>query len=459
MLHIFNTLTRTKQAFTPIAPPAVGLYVCGMTVYDYCHLGHARVLIVFDIVQRWLRASGYRLTYVRNITDIDDKIIRRAVENNETIGELTARFIGYMDEDAAALGVQKPDFEPRATAYVDDMQSMISTLQQKGLAYQATDGDVNYSVRRFEGYGKLSGKSLDDLRAGERVEVGSAKQDPLDFVLWKRAKAGEPFWKSPWGDGRPGWHIECSAMGTRLLGERFDIHGGGQDLQFPHHENEIAQSEGANGGTFVNYWMHNGFVRVDDEKMSKSLGNFFAIRDVLKRYDAEVVRFFVARAHYRSPLNYSDQHLDDARAALGRLYTALKGTPAEAAQPDWDEAHGRRFRTAMNDDFNTPEAIAVLFDLANEINRTHAPEVARQLRALGGVLGLLGRDAVAFLQGEASQTKGGIAIADIEALIAERVAAKKSRDFQRADQIRAELLAAGIVLEDKPQGLTEWRRA
>ncbi len=463
MLHIFNTLTRTKQVFTPIAPPAVGMYVCGMTVYDYCHLGHARVLIVFDIVQRWLRASGYTLNYVRNITDIDDKIIRRAVENKETIGELTARFIGYMDEDAAALGVQKPDFEPHATAYVDDMQSMIATLQQKDLAYQATDGDVNYSVRRFQGYGKLSGKSLDDLRAGERVEVGSAKRDPLDFVLWKRAKAGEPFWKSPWGDGRPGWHIECSAMGTKLLGEHFDIHGGGQDLQFPHHENEIAQSEGATGGTFVNYWMHNGFVRVDDEKMSKSLGNFFAIRDVLKRYDAEVVRFFVARAHYRSPLNYSDQHLDDARSSLGRLYTALKGAPAEATQPDWNEAHGQRFRAAMDDDFNTPEAIAVLFDLANELNRSPAPALARQLRALGGVLGLLQRETMAYLQstpaGDASEQGQGdeYPAGKIEHLIAQRAAAKKARDFKLADGIRDELIAAGIVLEDSKDG-TIWRR-
>ena len=463
MLHIFNTLTRTKQVFTPIAPPAVGMYVCGMTVYDYCHLGHARVLIVFDIVQRWLRASGYTLTYVRNITDIDDKIIRRAVENKETIGELTARFIGYMDEDAAALGVQKPDFEPRATAYVDDMQSMIATLQQKGLAYQATDGDVNYSVRRFQGYGKLSGKSLDDLRAGERVEVGSAKQDPLDFVLWKRAKAGEPFWKSPWGDGRPGWHIECSAMGTKLLGEHFDIHGGGQDLQFPHHENEIAQSEGATGGTFVNHWMHNGFVRVDDEKMSKSLGNFFAIRDVLKRYDAEVVRFFVARAHYRSPLSYSDQHLDDARSSLGRLYTALKGAPAEATQPDWNEAHGQRFRAAMDDDFNTPEAIAVLFDLANELNRSPAPALARQLRALGGVLGLLQRETMVYLQstpaGDGSEQGQGDEYppGKIEHLIAQRTVAKKARDFKLADGIRDELIAAGIVLEDSKDG-TIWRR-
>jgi len=462
MLRIFNTLSRSKEAFTPIAPPAVRMYVCGMTVYDYCHLGHARVLIVFDIVQRWLRASGYRLTYVRNITDIDDKIIKRAVENRETIGELTARFIAYMNEDAAALGVQEPDHEPRATEYVDEMQSMISRLEEKALAYQAADGDVNYAVRRFPGYGRLSGKSLDDLRAGERVEVGSAKLDPLDFVLWKRAKEGEPFWKSPWGNGRPGWHIECSAMGTKLLGEHFDIHGGGQDLQFPHHENEIAQSEGATGRTFVNYWMHNGFVRVDDEKMSKSLGNFFAIRDVLKRYDAEVVRFFVARAHYRSPLNYSDQHLDDARAALGRLYTALKDAPVGAATPDWDEAHGRRFREAMDDDFNTPEAMAVLFDLANEINRAggSSQSLARQLRALGGLLGLLQRDAQAFHQSlpQAQAAAAAFTTEAIEQLIAERAAAKKAKNFAEADHIRNSLLDAGIVLEDTVKGTT-WRRS
>ena len=465
MLHIFNTLTRAKQAFAPLAPPAVGMYVCGMTVYDYCHLGHARVLIVFDLVQRWLRVSGYQLTYVRNITDIDDKIIRRAVENKETIAELTGRFIGYMDEDAAALGVQKPDFEPRATDYVDEMQAMIGQLQEKGLAYQATDGDVNFSVRRFPGYGRLSGKSLDDLRAGERVEIGSAKQDPLDFVLWKHAKEGEPFWKSPWGNGRPGWHIECSAMGTKLLGMHFDIHGGGQDLQFPHHENEIAQSEGATGQTFVNYWMHNGFVRVDDEKMSKSLGNFFAIRDVLKRYDAEVVRFFVTRAHYRSPLNYSDQHLDDARASLGRLYTALKGAPLGPCEPDWNEVHGQRFRAAMDDDFNSPGAVAVLFELANELNRARSPELERQLRALGGLLGLLQRNALQYLQAvpavagtESGIADGGYTAEKIEALIAQRVAAKKGRDFKAADAIRDELAAAGIVLEDSKDG-TLWRRA
>ncbi|HET7775750.1 MAG TPA: cysteine--tRNA ligase, partial [Azospira sp.] len=330
MLKIYNTIAREKQAFVPLEAGKVKMYVCGMTVYDFCHLGHARVLVVFDAVQRWLRASGLDVTYVRNITDIDDKIIRRAVENGETIGQLTERFIQAMDEDAAALGVQKPTHEPRATAYVPQMLGLIGQLEAKGLAYQAGDGDVNFSVRKFPGYGRLSGKSLDDLRAGERVEVDSAKQDPLDFVLWKHAKEGEPAWESPWGQGRPGWHIECSAMSSDLLGRHFDIHGGGQDLQFPHHENEIAQSEGAHGCTFVNYWMHNGFVRVDDEKMSKSLGNFFTIRDVLKQYDAEVVRFFILRAHYRSPLNYSDAHLDDARQALSRLYTALKAAAPAA---------------------------------------------------------------------------------------------------------------------------------
>jgi cysteinyl-tRNA synthetase len=466
MLRLYNTLTRAKEDFVPMDPPRVRMYVCGMTVYDYCHLGHARVLIVFDAVQRWLRASGYQLTYVRNITDIDDKIIKRAAENGESIGDLTGRFIAYMDEDAAALGVQKPDFEPRATEYVDDMLSMIDKLEANGLAYKAADGDVNYSVRRFPGYGKLSGKSLDDLRAGERVDVGSAKQDPLDFVLWKNAKPGEPSWPSRWGEGRPGWHIECSAMGTRLLGERFDIHGGGQDLQFPHHENEIAQSEGAmddktSGGEkrFVNYWMHNGFVRVDEEKMSKSLGNFFTIREVLKQYDPEVVRFFVLRAHYRSPLNYSDQHLDDARASLARLYTALKGVPVEEQGIDWNEPHGVRFREAMDDDFNTPEAVAALFDLANEYNRTKNAALGRQLRALGAVLGLLGRDSVEFLQGGPAESGStdGYTPEKIQALIDQRIAAKKSKDFKEADRIRDELAAVGIVLEDSAQGTT-WRR-
>ncbi|MBN9422359.1 MAG: cysteine--tRNA ligase [Candidatus Accumulibacter sp. 66-26] len=457
MLKIYNSLAREKQDFVPIEPGRVRMYVCGMTVYDYCHLGHARVLVVFDMVQRWLRASGLDVTYVRNITDIDDKIIKRALENGESIGALTERFIRLMDEDAAALGVEKPDHEPRATQYVPQMLELIGQLATNGLAYQAADGDVNFSVRKFPGYGKLSGKSLDDLRAGERVEVDTAKQDPLDFVLWKHAKEGEPFWTSPWGNGRPGWHIECSAMSSDLLGEHFDIHGGGQDLQFPHHENEIAQSEGAHRCQFVNYWMHNGFVRVDDEKMSKSLGNFFTIREVLKKYDAEVLRFFILRAHYRSPLNYSDVHLDDARNALSRLYTALKAVPGDVLPVDWEEAHARRFRLAMDDDFNTPEACAALFDLAAEVNRGKSPALAAQLRALAGLLGLLQRDPQMFLQAAPAQA-GELSVADIEARIAERVAAKKSRDFAAADGIRAALLEAGVVLEDGPQGTT-WRRA
>jgi len=459
MLRIYNTLARDKQPFVPLEPGRVRMYVCGMTVYDYCHLGHARVMVVFDLVTRWLRASGYAVTYVRNITDIDDKIIRRAAENGESIGTLTQRFIDAMDEDATALGVIKPDHEPRATEYVPQMQEIIDRLERSRLAYVASDGDVNYSVRDFAGYGKLSGKSLEDLRAGERVEVNSGKRDPLDFVLWKRSKEGEPFWESAWGRGRPGWHIECSAMSAALLGETFDIHGGGQDLQFPHHENEIAQSEGATGQPFVRYWMHNGFVRVDDEKMSKSLGNFFTVREVLGRYDAEVVRFFIARAHYRSPLNYSDRHLDDARQALARLYTALKGIDAPQVAIDWQEPRAARFKAAMDDDFNTPEAIAVLFDLAGDLNRSRDPTVAGLLRALGRGLGLLERDPLVFLQSAAGDTPAGaLDPAAIEAKIAERAAAKKGRDFATADAIRADLLAAGIVLEDGAGG-TLWRRA
>ncbi len=460
MLKIYNSLSREKQDFVPIEPGKVRMYVCGMTVYDYCHLGHARVLVIFDVVQRWLRASGFDVTYVRNITDIDDKIIKRAQENGESIGALTDRFIGFMDEDSAALGVQKPDFEPRATQYVPQMLGLIGQLEKNGLAYKASDGDVNFSVRKFPDYGKLSGKSLDDLRAGERVDVDQAKQDPLDFVLWKHAKEGEPFWASPWGNGRPGWHIECSAMSSDLLGPHFDIHGGGQDLQFPHHENEIAQSEGAHDCRFVNYWMHNGFVRVDDEKMSKSLGNFFTIREVLKKYDAEVVRFFILRAHYRSPLNYSDKHLDDARQALSRLYTALKAVAAEDVPVDWNEAHAQRFRAAMDDDFNTPEACAVLFDLAAEVNRTRSPALAGQLRALAGLLGLLRRSPQEFLQATPAgdESTGEFTADRIEALIAARLAAKKSKNFAEADRLRGELTAAGIVLEDGPQGTT-WRRA
>ncbi len=394
MLKIHNTLTRDKQEFKPIEAGKVRMYVCGMTVYDYCHLGHARVMVVFDMVYRWLKASGYEVNYVRNITDIDDKIIKRAVENGESIHQLTERFIGYMHEDERALGILEPTHEPRATQYIPQMLQMVAQLETNGLAYQAADGDVNYAVRKFEGYGKLSGKSLEDLRAGERVEVDTAKHDPLDFVLWKHAKAGEPEdaqWDSQWGRGRPGWHLECSAMGAELLGEHFDIHGGGADLQFPHHENEIAQSEGAHQCTFVNYWMHNGFVRVDNEKMSKSLGNFFTIREVLKQYDAEVVRFFILRAHYRSPLNYSDVHLDDAKGALTRLYTALKSVAAADQAVDWNEIHAQRFKAAMDDDFNTPEAMAVLFDLANEVNRAQSSAHAAQLKALAGIPARRGR--------------------------------------------------------------------
>ena len=455
MLKIYNSLTRSKQDFLPIEPGKIRMYVCGMTVYDYCHLGHARVLVVFDMIQRWLKADGFDVTYVRNITDIDDKIIRRAAENHETIDTLTGRFITAMDEDSARLGVEKPDYEPRATGYVPHMIAMIQTLIERGLAYVAGSGDVCYSVHKFAGYGKLSGKSLDDLRAGERVEVAVGKDDPLDFVLWKSAKPGEPAWDSPWGKGRPGWHIECSAMGDDLLGAHFDIHGGGADLQFPHHENEIAQSEGVHGHQHVNYWIHNGFVRVDNEKMSKSLGNFFTIREVLAKYDPEVVRFFILRAHYRSPLNYSDQHLDDAKGALTRLYTALKNVPSHAAAIDWQDPFAAAFKAAMEDDFNTPEAVAVLFDLASEANRTNDLQRAGLLKALGGALGLLQREPSEFLQ-------GGVGAAaftpeHIEQLIAERIAAKKAKNYAEADRIRKELAEAGIVLEDTPQG-TVWRR-
>jgi cysteinyl-tRNA synthetase len=432
------------------------MYVCGITVYDYMHLGHARFMVVFDMVRRWLRTSGYKVTYVRNITDIDDKIIKRAAENREPVEAVTARFIRAMDEDAAALGVEKPDHEPRATQYVQEMQDLISQLQQKKLAYQAGSGDVNYSVRRFPGYGKLSGKSLDELRAGERVDVDASKEDPLDFVLWKRSKPNEPNWPSPWGDGRPGWHIECSAMSCALLGEQFDILGGGKDLQFPHHENEIAQSEGATGQPFVKYWLHNEFIRVNDEKMSKSLGNFFVLRDVLKHYDAEVVRFFILRAHYRSPVNYTDANLDDAKQSLTRLYTALRDAvvPAEAGTQsvDWSEPHAARFKEAMDDDFGTPEAIAELFQLATRVFQGDAG-AGRQLRALGGILGLLQRDPNDFLRA----APAGVPEDWIDERIAARQAARKAKDFAEADRIRKELLDKGIVLEDKA-GATTWRR-
>ncbi len=462
MLKIYNTLTRDKQDFIPIDPNKVRMYVCGMTVYDYCHAGHARVMVVFDMVYRWLKASAYDVTYVRNITDIDDKIIKRAAENGESIHVLTQRFIDAMHADERALGVLAPDFEPRATQYVPQMLEMIAQLEKNGLAYRAADGDVNYAVRKFAGYGKLSGKSLEDLRAGERVDVAEGKNDPLDFVLWKHARESEPAevkWDSPWGTGRPGWHIECSAMSSEILGEHFDIHGGGADLQFPHHENEIAQSEGAHQCSFVNYWMHNGFVRVDNEKMSKSLGNFFTIREVLQKFDAEVMRFFILRAHYRSPLNYSDVHIDDAKSALSRLYTALKSLPVrtgplEGGQVDWQEAHAQRFKAAMDDDFNTPVAVAVLFDLANEVNKTADVALAVQLRALGEVLGLLQRDAKDFLQG--GMAAEGLSEAQIQAQIAARIAAKQAKNYAESDRIRKELLAAGIVLEDSATGTT-WR--
>jgi cysteinyl-tRNA synthetase len=457
MLRIYNSLARDKQDFVPIRPGEVRMYVCGMTVYDYCHLGHARVMVVFDLVRRWLRASGYRVTYVRNITDIDDKIIKRALENKESIADLTGRFIREMDTDAAALGVEKPDQEPRATDFVPQMLDMIALLEKNGLAYRAAGGDVNFAVRKFPGYGKLSGKSLDDLRAGERVEVDASKQDPLDFVLWKRSKPEEPKWPSPWGEGRPGWHIECSAMGCTLLGNRFDIHGGGQDLQFPHHENEIAQSEGANGpdaGTpFVNFWMHNGFVRVDNAKMSKSLGNFFTVRDILKVFDPEVVRFFILRAHYRSPLNYSDAHMADARHALARLYTALKGVAPIAAKVDWSEPHAARFKAALDDDFNTPEAVAELQLLANLAFGGDA-NAAAQLKALAEILGLLQREPQAFLQAGPGSAPSESSIHEkIEA----RLAARRGKNYAEADRIRKDLEAAGVILEDGPQGTT-WRR-
>jgi cysteinyl-tRNA synthetase len=469
-LSIYNTLSRSKEIFKPIVAGQVRMYVCGMTVYDFCHLGHARVMIVFDMVTRWLRASGYQVSYVRNITDIDDKIIKRALENKEPIAVLTQRFIDAMHEDAKILGLLPPDHEPRATQYIAQMQGMIGRLINQQMAYQAEDGDVNYAVRQFPSYGKLSGKSIDELNAGERVAIGSGKRDPLDFVLWKSAKADEPSdtrWSSPWGEGRPGWHIECSAMSCELLGQHFDIHGGGADLQFPHHENEIAQSEGALYGStpvtnpFVNYWMHNGHIRVNQEKMSKSLGNFFLIRDVLQQFDPEVVRFFMLRAHYRSPINYSDSQLEEARTGLVRLYTAINTNEQHASKnlepvTQWV----KRFGDAMNDDFNTPEAIASLFDLASEINRASnantKQELSQTLKHLAGMIGLLQRSPNEFLQSGTPHT--GMSPAQIEEQIAARHAAKLTKNFKEADAIRERLLNDGVVLEDKPSG-TVWRRA
>ncbi len=471
MLEIYNSLKRAKQPFQPIEPGKVRMYVCGMTVYDYCHLGHARVLVVFDVVVRYLRERGYEVTYVRNITDIDDKIIKRANENGETIGVLTQRFIDAMHEDAAALGVLAPEVEPRATASMDDIVTMVQTLLDKGYAYPAANGDVYYDVSKFNHYGRLSGKRLEDLRAGSRVEIGEAKDDPLDFVLWKAAKPDEPAWESPWGRGRPGWHIECSAMSTRCLGDHFDIHGGGMDLQFPHHENEIAQSEAATGQHFVNVWMHNGFVQVDEEKMSKSLGNFFTVREILRRYRAEEIRYFILASHYRSPLNYTDDNLEKARSALNRLYTALRGIEREPDSGAVD-ASVQRFRDAMDDDFNTPGALSVLFDLAREVNRLReadpalAAAHAATLRKLGGVLGILQQDPDAWLQGhvpgsfdDVSAQGGGSGLASeqIDALIAQRAAARERRDWAEADRVRDRLKADGVVLEDGAGGTT-WRR-
>ncbi len=459
-LRIYNTLSRGLEPFTPLEPGHVRMYVCGMTIYDLCHIGHARMAMAFDVVQRWLKSSGYRVTYVRNITDIDDKIIRRALERNIPIRALTDEMIGVMHEDIGRLGVEPPTIEPRATEYVPQMLDMIRQLEGKGLAYKASSGDVNYAVRKFDGYGKLSGKSLESLRAGERVAVDDGKNDPLDFVLWKAAKPEEPAdakWDSAasghaYGVGRPGWHIECSAMSCQTLGETFDIHGGGADLQFPHHENELAQTVGVTGKPMAQVWMHNGMVQLDNEKMSKSLGNFFTIRDVLAKYDAETVRYFLVRGHYRSDIGYSDAHLNDARNALKRFYTALNlVAPVPLANGiDWTQSHAARFKAAMDEDFGTPEAVAVLFDLAGEVNRTQSAELSGLLKALGGVLGLLQDNPKAFLQAGA-----GLDEAAIQTKIQERAAAKAAKDFALADSIRKDLLAQGIVLKDSPTG-TSW---
>ncbi|TEA79631.1 cysteine--tRNA ligase [Allopusillimonas ginsengisoli] len=482
MLHIYNTLSRNKEPLQTVEPGKVRMYVCGMTVYDFCHLGHARMLVSFDVVQRWLRISGYQVRYVRNITDIDDKIIRKAVQTQRRLQEVTSFYIDAMHADERALGVQAPDFEPRATEHVGEMLNIIAKLEEKGLAYQSDDGDVNYAVRGFDGYGKLSGRSLDDLRAGERVAVSSSKHDPLDFVLWKAAKDDEPpesKWESSYGVGRPGWHIECSAMSKALLGLPLDIHGGGPDLKFPHHENEIAQTEGAFGGTLASIWMHCGPLMVDADKMSKSLGNFRTIRgtvaveaspdDAQADYqanprEAEMLRFFIVRNHYRSPQNYTPDNLLDAQNALDRLYQALQNVPPAQVDIDWSHPQAQAFRAAMDDDFNTSGAIAVLFELASEANRDRSASAAGLLRALGAILGLLQMEPAVYLQSPSRYQRGGAAAASlsseqIEALVAERAAAKQSRDFGRADSIRDTLQAQGIELEDKPGGVTQWRRA
>jgi cysteinyl-tRNA synthetase len=454
-LQIYNTLTRSKETFKPLVEGKVGMYVCGPTVYDYFHIGNARTFSVFDMVARWLRACAYDVTYVRNITDVEDKIVKRARERGEDIGAFTARMIAALDEDCARLGLAKPDREPRATRYIAEMLELIATLEEKGLAYRASDGDVNYAVRKFPGYGKLSRRNLDDMRAGERVAVDDSKQDPLDFVLWKAAKPGEPSWPSVFGAGRPGWHIECSAMSCKELGIPLDIHGGGYDLQFPHHENEIAQSEGALDRPFVRYWMHAAFLNIDHEKMSKSLGNFFMARDVLDQLDAvqggEHLRFFLLRGHYRSEVNYSWDTLADAGNTLRGFYTTLREVPPAEGAIDWSNPHAARFRDAMNDDFDTPIAMAVLHELRGEVNRTKSRELSGVLKALGGTIGFFQVDPEMFLKGASVEM-------DVDAKVAERNAAKKAKDYPKADAIRKELEAAGIVLEDKPGGVTEWRR-
>ncbi|MCC2644376.1 MAG: cysteinyl-tRNA synthetase [Burkholderiales bacterium] len=451
-MKIYNSFTKKKEDFIPIEANKIKMYICGQTVYDYCNLGHARKSVVFDMVRRWFIASDYRVTYVENITDIDDKIINRAMENKEDINSLTNRFINYMHEDFAKLGIMRPDMEPRATEYIPQMLNIIDSLVEKGYAYLANNGDVYYVVRQFKEYGALSGKSIDSLRAGERVIVEPNKQDPLDFVLWKAAKPGEPFWESKFGNGRPGWHIECSAMSEELLGKNFDIHGGGQDLQFPHHENEIAQSEAHNGCKFANYWMHNGFLNINDEKMSKSLGNFFTLRDVLNQYDAEVIRFFMLRTHYRSPLNFSDDGLSDAKQGLTRLYTSIKPYNINRqVNIDWSLEYASKFKQAMNDDFNTSLAISILFEIASQINKEQNQGLAELLVALSGTIGLINKEAQDFFN-----AKSQISPDLIEEQINKRKFAKQNKDFATADKIRNELLANGIVLEDKPEG-TIWR--
>jgi len=460
MISLYNTLTNKKEPFVPIKAGEVGMYVCGMTVYDYCHLGHARVMVAFDVMVRHFRHRGFKVNYVRNITDIDDKIIARANENGEDFIALTERFVQAMHDDSDALGILPPDAEPRATQSMPAILAMIERLIEKDFAYQADNGDVYYSVKAFDDYGKLSGRQVDDLRSGARVEIGEQKRDPLDFVLWKMAKPDEPFWDSPWGQGRPGWHIECSAMSSELLGEHFDIHGGGQDLQFPHHENEIAQSEGCHGHKMVNYWLHNGFVRINDEKMSKSLGNFFTVREILENYRAEEVRYFILTSQYRSPLNYDEEHLQNARAALTRFYTTLRDLPEAAALAESD--YETRFDAAMDDDFNTPEALAVLFELARETNRLkesgaeEAATLGATLKTLAGVLGILQNDPEAFFK-QAAGSEEGLSDAEVEALIEQRYQARADKNWAEADRVRDELKKAGIVLEDAA-GKTSWRR-